>query len=107
MQAGWVGNRGGGFTDMKTENRQALFRRSLPDVRSILEARCNPVSSAALTSKGQITIPVEVRRKMGVKTGDRLLFIEGENGEFILKPKTGAIMDLDGIGNWDGPPVTI
>jgi antitoxin PrlF len=65
------------------------------------------VSSAALTSKGQITIPVEVRRKMGLKTGDRLLFIEGENGEFILKPKTGSIMDMYGIVKWTGDPVTI
>ena len=65
------------------------------------------MSTAALTSKGQLTVPVEVRRKMGLKPGDRVVFIEGENGEFILKPKTGSIMDMYGIGKWDGPPVTI
>ena len=30
--------------------------------------------SAKLTSKGQITIPKEVRRALGVHTGDRLAF---------------------------------
>ena len=65
------------------------------------------MATAALTSKGQITIPVEVRRKLGLKPGDRVRFVEGENGEFILKPKNRSIMDLYGVGKWDGPPVTI
>jgi len=29
---------------------------------------------AKITSKGQVTIPLDVRRMLGVKTGDRLLF---------------------------------
>jgi AbrB family looped-hinge helix DNA binding protein len=63
--------------------------------------------TAAVTSKGQITIPAEVRKKLGLKPGDRVRFIEGENGEYILKPKTGSIMDLKGIVKWTGKPVTI
>jgi AbrB family looped-hinge helix DNA binding protein len=65
------------------------------------------MATAALTSKGQITIPVEVRRKLGLKAGDRIGFIENENGEFVLKPKTGSIMALRGIVKWTGKPVTI
>jgi len=65
------------------------------------------MATAALTSKGQITIPVEVRRKHGLKAGDRIGFIENENGEFVLKPKTGSIMALRGIVKWTGKPVTI
>lgn len=65
------------------------------------------MATAAVTSKGQITIPIEVRKKLGLKPGDRVRFIEGENGEYILKPKTRSIMDLCGIGKWEGPPVTI
>jgi AbrB family looped-hinge helix DNA binding protein len=65
------------------------------------------MATAALTSKGQITIPVEVRRKLGLKAGDRIGFIENENGEFVLKPKTGSIMNLRGIVKWTGKPVTI
>lgn len=30
--------------------------------------------NATLTSKGQVTIPAEVRRKLGLKTGDRIEF---------------------------------
>jgi AbrB family looped-hinge helix DNA binding protein len=65
------------------------------------------MATAALTSKGQITIPIEVRRKLGLKAGDRIGFIENENGEFVLKPKTGSIMALRGIVKWTGKPVTI
>jgi AbrB family looped-hinge helix DNA binding protein len=65
------------------------------------------MATAALTSKGQITIPVEVRKRLGLKPGDRIGFIENENGEFVLKPKTGSIMDMEGILKWTGKPVTI
>jgi AbrB family looped-hinge helix DNA binding protein len=65
------------------------------------------MATAAVTSKGQITIPVEVRKKLGIKAGDRVRFIEGEHGEFILKPKTGSIKDLKGFARWTGKPVSI
>ena len=29
-----------------------------------------------VTSKGQITIPVEIRKKLNLKTGDKVVFIE-------------------------------
>lgn len=65
------------------------------------------MATAALTSKGQITIPIKVREDLGLKAGDRVSFIKGENGEYILKAKTGSIMDLKGIFKWTGPPITI
>jgi len=65
------------------------------------------MATAAVTSKGQITIPLEVRRKLGIKPGDRVQFIEGEHGEYILKPKAGSLMDLEGCVHWTGRPVTI
>jgi len=65
------------------------------------------MATAAVTSKGQITIPAEVRKKLGLKPGDRVRFVESENGEFIMKPKTGSIMDLEGCVPWSGKPVTI
>jgi AbrB family looped-hinge helix DNA binding protein len=65
------------------------------------------MATAAITSKGQITIPAEVRKDLGLKTGDRVSFIKGENGEYTLKPKTGSIMELRGIVKWTGKPVTI
>lgn len=38
---------------------------------------------AKVTSKGQITIPLEIRKKLGVKEGDKVLFIE-EQGRVIM-----------------------
>ncbi len=38
---------------------------------------------AKVTSKGQITIPIDIRRKLGVKEGDKILFLE-EAGRVIL-----------------------
>ena len=52
--------------------------------------------SSKITSKGRITIPVEVRKKLGLKPGTRVWFIENENGEYTLKVKTGSIMNLRG-----------
>lgn len=65
------------------------------------------MATAAVTSKGQITIPIEVRKKLGLKPGDRVLFEESESGEIVLKPKTGSIMDLRGVFKWRGRPVSI
>jgi len=37
-----------------------------------------------ITVRGQITVPIEVRKKFGLKTGDTLCFLE-VNGSIILK----------------------
>jgi AbrB family looped-hinge helix DNA binding protein len=52
--------------------------------------------SATVTSKGQITIPIQVRKALGLKPGVRIDFYELENGEYAFRPKTGSIMDLEG-----------
>jgi len=35
---------------------------------------------ARITAKGQITIPIEIRKRLGVKEGDKVIFIDGDNG---------------------------
>lgn len=52
--------------------------------------------SAKVTSKGQITIPIEVRKALGIKPGTRIDFHKNENGQFVLYAKTKSIMDLAG-----------
>jgi AbrB family looped-hinge helix DNA binding protein len=49
-----------------------------------------------MTSKGQITIPVKVRKALGLKPGVRIDFYEIEDGEYAFRPKTGSIMDMKG-----------
>ncbi|AEF85290.1 putative transcriptional regulator [Treponema primitia ZAS-2] len=39
---------------------------------------------AKVTSKGQITIPQDIRRKMDLKAGDKIIFFE-ENGKFYFQ----------------------
>jgi len=41
---------------------------------------------AKITSKGQLTIPVELRRKMGIKTGSYIEIKETPAGYVIQKP---------------------
>ena len=39
---------------------------------------------ARVSSNGQITVPVEIRRKLAIKEGDKIMFFE-KNGEIVLK----------------------
>lgn len=53
---------------------------------------------ATLTSKGQVTIPAEVRRHLGLKKGERVLFvIEPEGGVRLAVPEYPTIDSLRGI----------
>lgn len=38
---------------------------------------------AKVTSKGQITIPIDIRKKLGIREGDKILFVE-ECGRIIM-----------------------
>jgi antitoxin PrlF len=52
---------------------------------------------STVTSKGQVTIPVEVRRFLGLKHGDKLTFILDGEGRVELKvPKYPSIASLAG-----------
>jgi antitoxin PrlF len=56
------------------------------------------MSGTTVTSKGQITIPVEVRDQLGLKAGDRLEFVLNEKtGHFEMIPATLSIRSLKGI----------
>ena len=39
---------------------------------------------AKISANGQLTLPVEIRRILGVKTGDKVLFYEKQNGEIVV-----------------------
>ena len=65
------------------------------------------MSTATLTSKGQITIPLAVRRKLGLDTGDRVEFVELAPGEFALKPATEDVRSLKGMIRAPARPISI
>jgi len=41
--------------------------------------------SSTISSKGQVTVPIEVRRRLGLKEGDRVEFVF-EDGRTVLRP---------------------
>lgn len=41
--------------------------------------------SSTLSSKGQITVPLEIRNRLGIKEGDRVEFVV-DNGQTIMRP---------------------
>lgn len=53
---------------------------------------------ATLTSKSQITIPAEIRRRLGIGPGDKVILdIEGEYA--VLRPVAGSVTDfIEGLG---------
>ena len=65
------------------------------------------MSTATLTSKGQVTIPVEVRQRMGLDTGDRIEFVLLENGEYAIKPAIDDVRSLKGLLRKPSKPVAI
>lgn len=45
--------------------------------------------SSTLSSKGQVTIPIEVRQRLGLSSGDRVEFVF-EEGRTVLRPASHA-----------------
>ncbi len=55
------------------------------------------MSTATLTSKGQITIPAEVRRDLKVDTGDRVEFVLVGPGRYEFVAATSDVTALKGM----------
>jgi antitoxin PrlF len=55
------------------------------------------MAAATLTSKGQITIPAEVRQALGLDVGDRVEFVEVEPGRYEMVPATRSVTALKGM----------
>lgn len=55
------------------------------------------MSTATVTSKGQITIPVDVRRALQVDSGDRVEFVQLEPGQFFVVAANRSVTELKGM----------
>ena len=53
-------------------------------------------TAATLTSKGQTTIPKEIRDGLGMKPGDRISFTLMPDGTVIMRVKRKSVMKLAG-----------
>ncbi|HEY6467924.1 MAG TPA: AbrB/MazE/SpoVT family DNA-binding domain-containing protein [Candidatus Acidoferrales bacterium] len=59
-----------------------------------------PAVRAKITSKGQITVPKEVRRRLGVGPGDKLLFEQDKTGYRVRPDRSESVFEqFRGIGN--------
>lgn len=65
------------------------------------------MTTATVTSKGQITIPVSVRTALGIEAGSRVEFIQTGAHEFALIPTTQSVKQLKGILTKPQKPVSI
>ncbi|MSQ62972.1 MAG: AbrB/MazE/SpoVT family DNA-binding domain-containing protein [Betaproteobacteria bacterium] len=65
------------------------------------------MTTAVVTSKGQITIPKPVRDGLGVESGDRVEFVELERGVYTVVAATRDIRDLKGMIPKPAKPVSV
>jgi antitoxin PrlF len=65
------------------------------------------MSIATLTSKGQTTIPLEIRNHLGIQMGDKIEFIIEADGQVRLAALTVDVHDLKGILPKPKKPVSI
>ncbi len=68
----------------------AVAVREVRNVRTGEKGRFR-VELAKVTSKGQITIPVDIRRKLGVKEGDKVLFVEDRGRIYVMNSSMEAL----------------
>jgi AbrB family looped-hinge helix DNA binding protein len=65
------------------------------------------MATATLTSKGRVTIPQEMRRRLNVNTGHRLEFVELPSGEFSIRPAVHDVRSLKGLLRKPAKPVSL
>jgi antitoxin PrlF len=66
------------------------------------------MTSATITSKGQVTIPVDVRNQLGLAAGDRIEFIfNHESGRYEVIPATRSVTALKGIIRKPAKPLSV
>ncbi|UFU01849.1 AbrB/MazE/SpoVT family DNA-binding domain-containing protein [Ruania suaedae] len=55
------------------------------------------MSTATMTSKGQITIPKDVRDDLHLTPGAKVMFVRLPSGHYEMVARTGKIEDLAGV----------
>lgn len=55
------------------------------------------MTTATITSKGQITIPANVRQSLNVDAGDRVEFVQVEIGQYLFVAANHSVTELKGM----------
>ncbi len=65
------------------------------------------MSTATLTSKGQLTLPKDIRDRLGLKAGDKLSCSVVGDDEIVMRRKNLDVSDLVGLLHVPGKHATI
>jgi antitoxin PrlF len=65
------------------------------------------MATSTVTSKGQITIPAQVRVALGLEAGSRVEFVEVEKGQYLMIAATDDVQSLKGMLRKPRSPVSI
>jgi antitoxin PrlF len=60
--------------------------------------------ATTMTTKGQVTVPREIRDRLGLKSGDKMAFTMLSDGTVVMRPKTRRLADLAGSLTRPGQP---
>ena len=52
------------------------------------------MSIATITSKGQVTIPKDIRESLNLHSGDKIEIVVTETGEAVIRPLSKKVDDL-------------
>lgn len=55
------------------------------------------MTTATITTKGQITIPADVRQALAVEAGDRVEFVQIEPGQYLFVAANRSVTELKGM----------
>ena len=58
-----------------------------------------------LTSKGQVTVPREIRERLGLKAGDKLAFNLLSDGTVVMRQRGRTVADIGGMLHQPGHPI--
>ncbi len=65
------------------------------------------MSTSTMTSKGQTTIPKDIRKRLNLHPGDRLDFIIEEDGRVVVLPASVDASELTGMLKAPTKPVSV
>ena len=55
------------------------------------------MAASTVTSKGQITLPKQIREHLHVVPGDRIDFVVKDNGQVVVSPARSRLKQLRGM----------
>jgi AbrB family looped-hinge helix DNA binding protein len=55
------------------------------------------IAKSKVTRQGQISVPAEVRKDLGIRCGTELVWDRQENGEYVVRPKRCTLAEVQAL----------